>query len=151
MTVPNAMNVALAGDVLVRACHGASVKAGWWEHAATGLDLVHVARSVSGPVALPVSHADRLLGGALVAQKLMLCVSELAEAMEGHRKGLMDDKLPHRTMLEVELADAIIRITDLAGALGLDLGGAIVEKMAFNATRVDHTAEARAAAGGKAY
>lgn len=145
MTVPNAMNVALAGDVLVRACHGASAKAGWWHHAATGLDLVRVAND---PAATPV---ERLLGGALVAQKLMLCVSELAEAMEGHRKGLMDDKLPHRTMLEVELADAVIRIADLAGALGLDLGGAIVEKMAFNATRVDHTAEARAAAGGKAY
>ena len=26
---------------------------------------------------------------------LMLCVSELSEAMEGNRKGLMDDKLPH--------------------------------------------------------
>jgi len=66
---------------------------------------------------------------------LMLCVSELAEAMEGHRKSLPDDKLPHRSMFEVELADCLIRIFDLAGARGLDLDGAFEEKMAFNAIR----------------
>ena len=37
----------------------------------------------------------------------MLIVSEIAEAMEGERKDLMDDKLPHRKMAEVELADAL--------------------------------------------
>lgn len=43
-------------------------------------------------------------GGVLdrnVGELLMLCVSELSEAMEGHRKNLMDDKLPHRRMFEV--------------------------------------------------
>jgi len=49
-----------------------------------------------------------------VGEMLMLCVSELAEAMEGHRKNLMDDKLPHRTMLEVEMADCLIRILDMS-------------------------------------
>jgi len=86
-----------------------------------------------------------------VGELLMLITSELAEAMEGHRKSLMDDKLPHRTMLEVEMADAVIRILDLAGGLGLDLGGAYEEKMAFNAERADHKAEQRLAAGGKKY
>ncbi len=81
----------------------------------------------------------------------MLIVSEVAEAMEGHRKDLMDDKLPHRKMIEVELADAVIRIFDLAGAMNLDMGGAIAEKMNFNATRDDHKLENRKAAGGKAY
>lgn len=52
---------------------------------------------------------------------------------------------------EVELADAVIRIADLAGGLGLDLGGAIAEKLAFNAVRPDHKPEARAVAGGKSY
>jgi NTP pyrophosphatase (non-canonical NTP hydrolase) len=63
----------------------------------------------------------------------------------------MDDHLPLRSMLEVELADAVIRIADLAGALDLDLGGAIAEKLAYNAKRADHNPENRAAAGGKAY
>ena len=38
-------------------------------------------------------------------------------------------------MVEVELADAVIRIADLAGALGLDLGGAIAEKLEYNRNR----------------
>ena len=83
--------------------------------------------------------------------KMMLIVSEISEAVEGHRKNLMDDKLPHRPMVEVELADAIIRIFDLAGGYGMDLGGAIVEKLAYNRKREDHTNEARQAAGGKTY
>ncbi len=82
---------------------------------------------------------------------LMLIVSELAEAMEGDRKGLMDDKLPHRKMLEVELADAVIRIFDMAEGLKLDLSGAIHEKMLFNSIRTDHSREARLAEGGKKY
>lgn len=86
-----------------------------------------------------------------VGEMLMLCVSELAEAMEGHRKGLQDDKLPARPMLEVELADCIIRIFDLSAGLGLDLGGAFTEKMAYNAVRADHQLENRKLAGGKKY
>lgn len=80
---------------------------------------------------------------------LMLIVSEVAEAMEGERKSLMDDKLPHRPMAEVELADALIRIFDYAKGFGYDLGGAVVEKLQYNTTRHDHTAEARLAEGGK--
>lgn len=86
-----------------------------------------------------------------IGELLMLVVSELSEALEGHRKSLKDDKLPHRMMFEVELADAIIRIFDIAGGLGLDLEGAFEEKMAFNAVRVDHTPEARREANGKKY
>lgn len=86
-----------------------------------------------------------------VPEMLMLVVSELAEAMEGHRKSLKDDKLPWRSMFEVELADALIRIFDISAGLGLDLGGAFVEKMAFNAQREDHKIEHRRAEGGKKY
>ncbi len=80
---------------------------------------------------------------------LMLMVSEIAEAMEGERKDLMDDKLPHRRMAEVELADALIRILDYAAGFGYDLDGAYREKMAYNAEREDHKHEARALANGK--
>lgn len=128
-----------AGDIITKLCHRASVDAGWWQDLKTGQNFVD-----------EVCNGSRL-GKALVAEKLSLVHSEISEALEGHRKGLMDDKLPHRPMIEVELADAIIRIGDLAGALRLDLGGAIAEKFAFNQTRPDHKLEARAAAGGKSY
>lgn len=82
---------------------------------------------------------------------LMLIVSEIAEAMEGDRKSLMDDHLPHRPMIEVELADAIIRILDLAAHKNLDMAGAMREKLAYNRTRADHQPENRAKEGGKAY
>lgn len=80
---------------------------------------------------------------------LMLIVSEIAEAFEGERKNLMDDHLPHRKCVEVELADAVIRILDYAGEYKLDLDGAIAEKRSYNRTRQDHTREARLAANGK--
>lgn len=133
-----------AGESLQYFCHGASLDAGWWRDVGTGLDLSRLVRA-------PFGATETLLARSLVAQKLCLVHSEISEAMEGHRKGLKDDKLPHRPMIEVELADAVIRIADLAGALKLDLGGAIAEKMAYNAQRPDHKPEARAAAGGKAY
>lgn len=76
--------------------------------------------------------------------------SELSEALEADRKGLMDDKLPHRDGREVEFADCIIRILDTAAALGLDVAGAVIEKNRFNRQRADHKLASRAA-GGKKY
>lgn len=129
-------------NTLVAVCHGAAATAGWWMN-----DRQDLRRVINAPL----DGQDVMLGRALVAQKLCLIHSEVSEAMEGHRKGLKDDKLPHRSSVEVELADAMIRIADLAGAMGLDLGGAIAEKLAYNAQRADHKPENRAAAGGKAY
>lgn len=114
---------ALCADV-----HDRNVAAGWWSDLRTG------------------ERIDRNVG-----ELLCLVHSEISEAMEGHRKSLMDDKLPDRPMIEVELADAVIRIADIAAALGLDLGGALDAKLAYNAARADHKPAARLAAGGKAY
>lgn len=107
-------------------CYGASFDAGWHTDIETG-DL-----------------KERNKG-----EMLMLIVSEVAEAMEGERKGLMDDHLPTRPMAEVELADAVIRIMDYAGRFGHDIGGAIIEKMEYNANRADHKIENRTKEGGK--
>ena len=82
-------------------------------------------------------------------QKLMLMVTEISECAEGVRKGIPDDKLPHRSMEEVELADVLVRLFEYAGWRGLDVGGAFVEKIHYNASREDHKLETRAADGGK--
>ncbi len=122
------LNHAPAINLFAADCHAASRKAGWYTDIATGKTL------------------DRN-----VPEMLCLIHSEVSEAMEGYRKNLQDDKLPARKMIEVELADAMIRIGDLAVYLGLDLGGAVVEKMAFNYNREDHRIENRRAVGGKAF
>lgn len=82
---------------------------------------------------------------------IALMHSELSEALEADRKGLMDDKLPHRDGREVEFADCIIRILDTAAALKLDVAGALIEKNRFNRERADHKLENRDAPGGKRY
>jgi NTP pyrophosphatase (non-canonical NTP hydrolase) len=134
---PDEIDFVFAGNAsqqLTDICHAANRT--WWTDLKTGEDLT----SAPGQP-LKVN----------IPEKLMLIVSEVAEAMEGHRKNLNDDKLPHRKMLEVELADAVIRIFDLAGGVGLDVAGALREKLAFNAKRADHKPENRRAEGGKAY
>jgi hypothetical protein len=86
-----------------------------------------------------------------VGELLCLVHSEISEAMEGHRKSLTDDKLPHRPSMEVEIADAIIRLLDIGAGLKLDVPGALVEKCQFNVTRRDHSREARLTENGKKY
>ena len=114
-------------------------------------DLVRNVHHVNRNWWIDLETGEPLEPKKLVPEKLMLIVSELSEALEGHRKNLLDDKLPHRYMLEVELADALIRLLDLAGALDLDLGGAYTEKMQVNATRLDHTLEHRKGIHGKKF
>lgn len=59
---------------------------------------------------------------------LQLVSTEVAEATEAERKDLMDDHLPHRKGGEVELADALIRVLDLGGRLGLEWLSATPER-----------------------
>jgi NTP pyrophosphatase (non-canonical NTP hydrolase) len=113
-------------EVLMRRVHGNNAR--WWHNPATG------------------ERVERNVG-----ELLMLVTSELGEALEGHRKGIADAHLPERPSFEVEIADAVIRLFDMAGGLGLDLAGAFEAKLAYNATRHDHTNAARLAAGGKKY
>ena len=120
-----------AGKLLQDRCHSSARDSGWWHDIITGKPITDN----------PLTFSN----------KLMLCVSELSEAMEADRKGLMDDKLPWRDGREVELADAVIRIFDLAGAYQMDLGGAIDQKMEYNANRQDHKLENRQGIGGKSY
>lgn len=110
-----------------RMAHKTATEAGWYVDPATGQPI------------------KRNFG-----EVVALMHSELSEALEADRKGLKDDKLPHRDGREVEFADCIIRILDTAAALGLDVPGAVIEKNRFNRQRADHKLENRAA-GGKRY
>lgn len=138
----NPDQIRLAAGVIQRQCHGLAVSSGWWTDLMTGRQLVGEYAYMKTKHLIPPRNIGELL---------CLVHSEVSEAMEGARKGLMDDKLPHRPMLEVELADAVIRIFDMGGGLGLDIPGAIAEKLAYNAGRADHKIENRAAEGGKKF
>ena len=105
--------------------------AGWWTNLETGESMLTKAGEK------PKRN---------VPEMLMLIVTEVSEAMEGYRKGIKDDHLPHRDMLEVELADALIRILDMAHGIGYDIGGAVAEKLEW---RADHKIENRLKDGGK--
>lgn len=87
----------------------------------------------------------------VIGNKLMLVVGELIEAHEEIRAGISptevyyptaapswmegDRPLPKPEGFGVELADAMIRIFDLAEALGIDLASRIREKHLYNVTR----------------
>lgn len=115
---------------LQKIIYSGNVDAGWWKNIIT--NEPHPSGDVT-----------------LILSKLALVHSEVSEAVEGVRKGLMDDHLKERPMAEVEAADAMIRLWDLAGHEGWDLAGAIVEKLYYNADRADHKIENRLAEGGK--
>lgn len=112
----------------VEVCHASSVAGGWWNDIVTGE---------------PLERND----GEMIA----LMHSELSEALEGVRKDKMDDHLPHRKAVEVELADLLIRVFDYCGGCGLDVGGALCEKMAYNQQRADHKIENRLKPNGKKF
>ncbi len=117
-----------AVTMLVDACHGASVKGGWWHDIATGEPL----------------QRNKL-------EMIALIHSEVSEAVEGVRKGINDDHLPDYKMEDVEMADALIRIFDYIGGHNLLSANALVDKLAYNANRADHKVENRIKDGGKKY
>jgi len=73
-----------------------------------------------------------------IAAKLCLIHSEVSEALECLRDGEMEMFMRGGIKPEgfgVELADIVIRVADLAGALNIDLAEMIAVKMEYNLTR----------------
>ena len=83
---------------LAQICHGIAVQKGFWDK-------------------------ERNIGEAL-----MLIVTELAEAMEAHRK-------QDNPNFKEELADAFIRLLDLCGGLKIDIEDEIYQKSVKNKNR----------------
>lgn len=73
-----------------------------------------------------------------IPTKLMLIVTEIAEAMEEYRSNspnLYYNKDNKPEGLAIELADATIRVMDLVAWLGYDLQQLVKIKMDYNETR----------------
>lgn len=92
-----------------------------------------------------------------IGEKLMLVTSELAEALEADRKGMNNPNLKNflkeidkpltkeefqqafrfniKDHFQDEIADAIIRLFDLCGGLGINIETHIALKLAYNQTR----------------
>ena len=75
-----------------------------------------------------------------IPEKLALIHSEISEALEDYRAGgglqnIYYDANEKPEGFAVELADAVIRIMDLCGHLGINLAEAIAVKHNYNLTR----------------
>lgn len=118
-------------DVISGACYANAEKKGFWKKYQTIKGILHsidTAGGVNEGLEEDYQHS-------FFAQRLALIHSEVSEALEGDRKNLMDDKLPQYKMQDVELADAVIRIFDLAGGMNIPLGEIVAAKMGYNSTR----------------
>lgn len=95
----------LIAECLFRAArdvHALNVRKGWWSDMATG------------------TRAKRNFG-----ELLMLIVSEISEGYGGWINDAKDDKLPARPMVEVEIADGLIRVLDTVAGTDLDIAAAV--------------------------
>ena len=120
----NSGELEISIEDLMLYCHASAVAGGWYQDPKT-------------------KEPSKRNFGEIIA----LIHSELSEALEGARQDLQSDKIPKFTAVEEELADALIRIFDVAGALNLHLGAAFIAKFKYNQTRPDHKLENRAEGG----
>lgn len=111
--IPEDGGVLARVDYFTERCFQAAFSAGWWHK--DGESLI----DKRNPTALLLIH------------------SEISEAYEGYNFALMDDKLPHRSMFEVEMADTAVRIFDLLGSREARVGGML------NVLNEDRTVEPR--------
>lgn len=122
-----------AFNEMAASVHHTAVSKGWWKDREQLMKLAADFDSEHG-----YTDKNALLPFAEGAIKLsadMLTVTEIAEGVEGVRKGLQDDKVPEYTMEEAEAADAIIRLMDKGKYFALRIAEALVAKARMNKGR----------------
>lgn len=128
--------------------HAWALSKGWWTPA-FGAN----SSGESNPGTLTVTNRDHL---GVLAEKLLLITTEIAEATEEYRNGRAltsvyftdpagaEHAYQYRTAagpvrkpegFPTEIADAMIRLMDLGEACGIDLDDEIDRKMEYNETR----------------
>jgi NTP pyrophosphatase (non-canonical NTP hydrolase) len=113
---------------LIEKAHENAMKHGFWEditrleNSYCIVDTLTCATNTDG-----IKDCKQDLNNA-IGNRLMLIVSELAEAQEGLRHN-------DTANFKEELADVAIRLADLCGGLEIDLEAEILKKMEKNANR----------------
>lgn len=103
------------------------------------------AKGFHGPyIAIEETYANHNLGTAerdmLINHLDQACMArimgEVGEAVEAMRHGNPEsEKIPGHSHVAEELADTLIRIFDFCGLRDIDLGAAVIAKMAYNSGR----------------
>lgn len=153
MSFENTEKISSTINDLSQSIYEHNTKVGWWD------DLEKLRSEMKNVLDFidDEDHKSEVLNSIntsinlIITQKLALIHSEISEALEGLREDLKDDHLPQYHMFVVELADALIRILDLAGAFNIPIGNIMVEKWDYNTKRVDHTREHRSGTNGKQF
>lgn len=116
---------------LQESIHKTALSKGWWIEHDMLRDAVLASPQCQDGL-LNANIADQLY----IFARSMLIVSEVSEGIEALRcNNAPDDKLPEFPGVAVELADAIIRIFDLAERFNLPVIEAMMAKTQYNTTR----------------
>lgn len=132
-SLADAAKAYLVFEGFVRRAHGMARSKGWWDD-----ELGFVSSDGAPPTAEQRRDARLWMNPTTAAAKLALIHSEVSEALECVRDGDLEVRIAESGKpegLPSELADIVIRVADLCGAYGIDLGREIARKMTYNETR----------------